>query len=747
MNISLDDTLRKYDEYLLKQYEKGLLSDSQIEYLRRKNLIDKEITNFIKDAEKKSDEADNKIKLYAFSEELEKYKDVKIEQWLPEDVINHSDEFYNWINSFLFGAFTLKIDYLPFTLYKAQAYHWLKDTDSIYDYDNKSDRTDFKYREYNRCSQNTLYFASKYGLLKEGDSVSGDVSIKPYEHQALVWYLADCGYSLFIGKGRQIGLTSALGMYGIKKMIFQPNFYIKFIATDEDTTEEIFTDKIKYPFGELPLWLRPLVRSDSNRRFWLSDKKKKGERGYPNSRLDIIIPKVTAINGGSPQCVLLDEVDSIDIFSEMLNEARPTLFWRNPKTHKLEFKRQIIAWSSGIYRSSGSTSFEKEWNKLIELWAEKNYSLGFVPIFLSWHCRMSKEEYEKEKLWYYGARASAENIDRDASKIQFHQHYPSSPRDMFLKTSRTLISREIIDYGIDNCRKLADKLPVYGYFEPLYDYSVRMHENSDVPYKIIGAKFIPVDESEIEKASAVIVSYPEKGWKYRYWQGTDPIATETGHSKLASTIWDDVIKAPVCLVNIRRQHNHKWCFLQSVLAGLFYDTVGQGGIKELVEGNIGTNYIDYKRDKGFGSSLVFNSQLPDKLVGGCETGIDNHGTYGANNRAAAIIDYMAEFFRTYYKNIFISTYFEQLQTFTNVITKSGKETWQPASKIAHFDDALFSATYAYICRLSFNHLQPTQDNPATVHTKVKFILTRDENNRLIRVPSKQKEIIANYETV
>jgi len=732
---------KKYDEFLLSQYQKGLLSSAQVEYLRRNGLIEENL-NISKKYETDVQDLTGSPKFYAFTDELENYPDnLTQKDWLPESLLEHSKEFYDWISSFLYGAFTQKIDYELFNRYKAQAYHWLKDKDSLYDYQDRNDREAFKYREYTRMAQNTLYAAAKYGALKEGDIASGEMHFNPFEHQAVSWYLADCGYSLLIGKGRQIGLTSALGFYAVKKMIFQLNFYIKFIAEDEDTTEEIFADKIKYPFSALPLWLRPPVRSDANRRFWLSDKKKKGEKGFPNSRLDVIIPKVTAINGGSPQVVLIDEIATIDIFSEMLNEARPTMFWRNPNTNKLELKRQIIGWGTGVYRKDTNTAFQREWDKLVELWSEQNFSLGFVPVFFSWHCRLSKEEYEKEKAWYYGSRATSENIDRETSKIQFHIHYPSTPSDMFLKVSRTLVGRDIIEDGIERARKLAADITVRGYFEPVYDYSIKMPETSDVPYKIIGAKFIPVDESNIDKASATIISYPEQGWRNRYWQGTDPILTETGHSKMASTIWDDVIKAPVCLVNVRKQHDHRWCYLQTLLAGLFYDTSSEGGIKELVEGNIGTNYIDYKSDKGFANTLVYNSQLPEKVMGGCEIGIDNHGMQNIRSRSAAIIEYMSEVFRLYSKKILISTYFEQLSTFTNVITKSGRETWQPANKVAHFDDALFSITYAYICRLAFPHLQPSSGNVSTVHTKVRFVLQRDDQNRLVRVAVKERRFV------
>jgi hypothetical protein len=90
--------------------------------------------------------------------------------------------------------------------------------------------------------------------------------------------------------------------------------------------------------------MQPRVKSDSGTWFWLSDKARKGEKGYPNSRIDVVAPKQTAINGGSPQLVLIDEIGNIGILGAMLNEGRPTMFWNNPATGKFELKRQVIMW-------------------------------------------------------------------------------------------------------------------------------------------------------------------------------------------------------------------------------------------------------------------------------------------------------------------------------------------------------------------------------------------------------------------
>jgi hypothetical protein len=674
--ISPEVSRKRYLDYLLKQHQKGILQPDKVQILIKEGLIltgksgtKVESTVSVQREKKWSEMMDP----FSGSGNYHMFKaSITKADWIPESVLKHIPDFVHWIDSITYGYFPNKAEYKKFTLYKVQAFRWLQDEDNITTYHTDDAKRDFKQREYDRSDENSLYFVNKYGELKEGDIASGYTKYQAREHHAVICYLFDCGYNVIGGKGRQIGFTSIMGLLALKKLIFQPNYYIKFVTEDKDTGEEIFNDKIKYPFGAMPRWMMPKVKSDSGTRFWLSDKTAKGSKGYPNSRIDVVAPKTTAINGGSPQLALIDEIGNIGILGAMLNEARPTMFWNNPKTGKYELKRGLWLWGTGGQMLKGKGEYEKEWYRILGLWEAKQYDNGFVPLFFSWHCRFDKAEYEKEKAWYYGARAMKEDIDLETSKTQFHMHYPSTYKDMFLTTASTLVSRDIIEGGIERCRALSPKQQsVYGYFEPIFDELYPMPPESDLPYKLTGAKFIVVDDTEdFKKASTCIFTRPEEGWENRYWQGTDPIATETGHSKFASAIWDEYAKTIPAVVNFRKQHDHKYTFLQSVLLGLYYNTAPgiNLGVKELVEANIGTNYTDYKELKGFFESLVFNSQLPSKVTGGTRLiGIDNKG-----NRANAIIDYMTELFRTYHDRIYIPIFFEQLSTFTQDTTKMGR---------------------------------------------------------------------------
>lgn len=668
-------------------------------------------------------------------------KEIVKDDWCPSSRLEHTQQFVLWIDS-INNSFASKRYYEKYDLYCQQADMWYASNDSIINYETGEEQWEFAKREFDRCNENTLYFANKYCYLYEPDMEGGKrkyYANENYEHHRVLLYLFDCGYSFMLGKPRQIGSTSALGLAAIKKTLFTTNHYLKYIAEDKKTSEEIFDQKIKFCYATLPEWMKDSVVNDRDNLFRIGKKGKKGDISGTNSKIEVVVPHPTAINGGSPPVVFIDEIGNIGCLSEMLLEARPTLYWRNPETKKFELRRQICSWSTGGYMQNGKGAFEREWNRITGLWKEGNYETGIIPIFFDWTTRCSAEEYEREKAFYYGARAKDKNMDLEQSKIQFHQHYPSSPADMFSTTTKTLVSRESIDAGLKRIAELpALNRGVWGYFEPVYDTSKPLGEDSDIPFKIIGADFIPCEDEMDEKCTTFIFSHPKRNWRNRYYQGTDPISSDTGTSKFASAIWDAQYYAPVALVNYRESHNTKKSYLQSILLGMYYDVERGTGVKDLLERNAGMAYKDYKDAKGFFHTLVFASELPDVMQsgGGDAIGIDN------NNRInQLIIDRMTEVCNVYGDRIYIPTFWEQLKTFICKLTDSGRITWTSIDKRYFCDDVLFAVTFSYICRLCYSNKIPYDINDENIakgkETTFDYVYDNEGNLDLVEVPRKK----------
>jgi len=662
-------------------------------------------------------------------------KKITKEDWAPKSILDHDEEFIEWINSINSGFSNMK-RYKPFLLYCQQASDWLAENGDITKFRHREERQSYAYQEFDRCSDNSLYAMDKYLILKEGDAASGSrVYVSKPVHK-VICFLVDAGYSFMMGKPRQIGATSTLGGIAMFKMVFRKNLFQKFITEDDKTGVEIFNDKMKFPFSELPEWMKPNVLNDSDNKFSLGVKKKKGTKEGVNSRLDVVPPTVSAINGGSPNIVWIDEAGYIKILGKMMKEARPTMFMMNEETGELEMRRQIIVWGTGGEMDSGGKAYEEEYAATADQWKKRQFNSGIIPIFFDWTTRpgASKEFYESEKLFY-----TTDGPDSEKKAIQFRQHLPITIEDMFLTSAKTLVSIEYINDRLDATHKLEQKAkPEHGFFEPIFDINSPAGENSDVPYKIVGAEFIPTDDGDA-RASATIFMQPKKNWVHRYYQGTDPIASDNGYSNMGSAIFDAHYKTLSAIVNYR-DTNHKYTFLQCMLLGIYYDVQSTMGVKELIESNIGTAYIDYKDAKGNYNSMVYRTELPEHMQGGSQIiGIDNRGKgSGQNNRAKMIINKIYEMIQAYGDRIFIDTFWIQLRTFICTVTDKGNTTWGTADKRKYNDDVIYAAVFSYICSLCYDHLVPKEYKNEEEKYITEYPLVRNGDGNLTRVPVKKK---------
>lgn len=660
-------------------------------------------------------------------------KQIVKADWLPGSIISHTEDFIAWINSINSG-FQNMISYDKFRKYCQQAENWLTDPTIVSEL-SMEERRDYRINEMLRCRENTFYFLDKYFTIEGGSRATGFRRYKSKPAHKVIAYLMDCEYSLIIGKGRQMAASTTFMGIALKRLIFHKDHVIKFIAQDDDKGKDIVRTKLKYGFNNLPEWMKPNVNNDRDEVMYFSSKKaKKGSRGGVNSVITVSAPKVDAINGGSPHLAMIDEAGYIGMLGKMIKEARPTMFSPDERTGKLKMNRQVIIWGTGGTEEGEvkrkTKAYEIEYFDAMAHWQKRDFHYGIIPIFFDWTTRpgMTKELYLKEKKAYQKEEGSPE---AEASLLQFRQHYPATVQDMFLSTGKLLVSATWINDQIDRIRNVPHKFKTKkGYFEPVYDYTSLAGENSDVPYKIVGATFIPLDESrdDMSRASVEIFVDPNKLWVDRYYQGTDPIMSDNGYSNMASAIYDAYFNTIAAVVNYR-DSDHKYTFLQTLLLGVYYDTEGKGGVPELVESNIGTAYINYKEEKGFFNSLVHRAELPDYLSGGTSViGIDNRG-----QRSRFIINKMIEMISLAGRKIYILEYFKQLTTFTCTVTQKGAEVWGVSDKRQFQDDILYGAVFAYICRLSFDRKVPQNIEGLKNNYTVRWKMVRNKDLTLSRV--------------
>lgn len=668
-------------------------------------------------------------------------KNITNKDWLPQPLEGEVYEkpFVEWIDSINAG-FNNRGRYRKFTLYVQQAYEWLSDGLSAADFYEEDAKEEYMMEELRRCSINSLYFLNKYIYYKDTVVKSGQTKYIAAPAHEIESYLNDCGYSTGEAKPRQMAMTTTKMALKLASIVFKRNYYMKFITEDEKKAEEIFEDKLKYPFSQLPEWMKPNVLNERENFFKLGDKESKGDRDGVNSTIRVAIPKRTVIAGGSPDEVDIDEAGNIGLLTEMLDNQRPTRLWFNPETKKLEVKRKVNFFGTGGETDRGGKAFEIQMLSLMRQWQQRNFNAYIVPVFFSWHARpgATQADYDRE----YALAYSDNGPDAEKTKREFHQSWPNSLADVFRTSANTLVDEAFIEANVKRILEAQQKMghPVitHGYFEPIFDESVPADSNSDLPFKVIGAEFIPTEDLD-PRSTTMIFQHPKRGWKNRYFQGTDPIDTIAGTSNFASAIWDKHYQTLSAVVDFRVS-NIEYVFQQSMLLGLYYDVMKdvKDGVQELIESNRGTAYTLYKKNKGFLNNMVLNSEMEVRLMTANNTsqnegiGIDNKG-----NRNITIISYMREMNNYCAQNFYIPKYFEQLRTFVCHVTDGGRDTWGPMNKKYFKDDILFGAVFSYICaEIVYKDLRPidTQNEvKRRVVTEHRLIYDSNMNQRRITI--------------
>lgn len=660
------------------------------------------------------------------------FRGIKTEQWKPQHAeFEYPKEFVDWIDSINSG-WQNKIKFRPFELYCKQAELWLQDKSGILDFDNEEEQVEWLRREIRRCRDNTLYFCNKYGWIKEDRAENGMLKYEAWDAQKVLLFLFDCGYSMMIGKARQIGFTTTMCLAGMKRVNLNKSYFIKFVTHSQTKGIEIFRDKVKWTYTKIPDYIAMEVKNWTDQ-VMSFDKKgdKKGRDDGGASRFQVDSPQVDAINGGSPSAVFIDEIGLFDIFGEMMREGRPALFKYNPTTGKMTMQQQFIAWGTGGEMDKGGSVFEAEFKMCMQQWNEKNYDYGIIPLFFNAYARrgVNDEHIRNEKKAYMALEGTKKG---ESAKVQFHQHYPITIDDMFIRKARTILPIHVCNRRLHEIYSLDTPIE-YGYFEPIMDMS-QPTPDLHTEYRIIGAKWVQTESRENVSTTAMIVHHPPAGeiWKNRWYQGTDPINSETGHSKMCSAIWDALTNS-VSSVVFNKDKRFKNDYLQVLLQSLYYDQLKRGGAKELVENNIGDMHVDFQEIHGFKNKFTANAQLPDyfQTYGGKWFGISNKA-----NTAPRIIAKTEELLDAYGDRIDVPWLWEQVKTFVEKDLKSStshrQTRYQAADLRYDYDDTIFAITYAYINAQAHAKYEPENISGTAFDSKVitKYVQSKETNYRM-----------------
>lgn len=659
-------------------------------------------------------------------------KNIKVRDWKLEDgeLMNYSNEFYNWINS-INGSFKKQIGFYKFQLYKQQARQWLSQTanNPFNPFAREEERLAWLGLERAKMRSNTLYavmtmLKPNLALTRRKNLVQG--YFKPHPVQELIMYLYDLYLCILCGKARQIGTSTILLAASLIRTMLNAGYLTKFTSEKKDKAEEIFKDKGITALSSFPNYMVPTIKSDDGLNLEFAVKTGKGKREGANSQFKIEAPYDSFINGGTPNESLIDEIGFVDNLSAIIEQGLTTLYYYNPETQRLELERQCFAWGTG---GKMKAPMRNEWKATKERWLDKDFTGVFIPVFLDAWARpgFSLEFYEAQRKYYY-----AKNDEK--SKVVFHQTYCLNEDDMFLTSSETVLPHDEINFHIGRTENNTEKM--YGFFKPIYDMSKPLAEGSFVPYRIKGAEFVRTKQGS-EVATAIVYTTPERGWVNRWFQGSDPIISSTGHSKNASAIWDAYNKEQriSAIVNFRTKPNEdvKYNYLQSYLMGRWYNPAPLPH-RHLIEINAGQYMIEWIKDVMLdGYSLVSSK----KLIKPFSQDVGGWGIRKDSRNARFIVYKLQELLEMYSGNINSLDFWKQLKTYVKYEYKNSIQSsdlsfaYRPENKKFDYDDVIDAIIYSYICYLCYEYLTPKKTSEQGSKSNVQHRMTRDRQGNLI----------------
>lgn len=289
-------------------------------------------------------------------------------------------------------------------------------------------------------------------------------------------------------KGRQQGMTSFINAYQLARAISYKNFSGYTLADNTDNTEDIFSDKAKYYFENLPDKIKPTTQYSSRRELTFA----KDGGGGMNSRWRV----ATAGNVDAGRSKTLNFFHGSEV-----------AFWKDAKRILVGLaeaftKNCIVVLET---TANGYNEYKQMWDDdnnytklFFEWWKSKEYTLDFEGKQIekdfkdkvinagegtedadleNWCFARCKWLLEVKRLswgqiyWYY-------NKWKD-KKSSIKQEYPCSPEESFLATGKNFFNIEIVSRRLDELKELYDSYtPVRGYFT--YSYGTSQWTNEKI---------------------------------------------------------------------------------------------------------------------------------------------------------------------------------------------------------------------------------------------------------------------------
>lgn len=271
------------------------------------------------------------------------------------------------------------------------------------------------------CAKSILHFAENYFYIITED---GKEKIELYKYQkSLLKAFKNNRFNIILSS-RQSGKTTTITIYALWLVCFQTDKRITIVANKENTAKEIFA-RIKMAFEQLPVWMKPSVKSWRRDGFQLSN----------DSAITVSTTSSSGPRGTTSNLLIIDEMAHCpnDLMKELWKSAIPIISSMK--------KSQVVV----ISTPNGTE------NKFYDLYLEsqKPNSEWHLEVVNYWDVPGRDEEWKKKTIALMGSK---EDFDQEYANV-FHEPGKTAIDPELLESLKTQCKEPLLVMD-DGCYKI-----------------------------------------------------------------------------------------------------------------------------------------------------------------------------------------------------------------------------------------------------------------------------------------------------
>jgi hypothetical protein len=221
-----------------------------------------------------------------------------------------------------------------------------------------------------KCVKDHTYFLNSYGFLmgksEDGDK-TGKVPFSLFKYQTESLLHIHEKRDVIILKARQLGLSWTVAGYALWLAMFHKYQRILIISIN-DTESQVFLEKVKFIFDNLPEWMKVSVYKRNESVLWFGIRKgyDSDEVGGINSKIESIPTSKNAGTSRSLNLLIIDEAAKVEFIDAIYKSALPALASTGGK---------CVMLSTMTIEATGEF-FEEMWHTSVEK------KTSFFPFFI-----------------------------------------------------------------------------------------------------------------------------------------------------------------------------------------------------------------------------------------------------------------------------------------------------------------------------------------------------------------------------